>query len=197
MYPEEGGHMERKIVFIVIFSILIISNVFCIATIIRINSGLTRLEEGKEKMEGKIDPLTRPGLDIPKEMHRQKERNLVVAQEIKKRLSKLEQRMGMGREKGAEHMREIEGKLAERIRKIEERLNAVEWHTKAAIGELEQRMNFRITKEKQIEKRLNGLERHVGDQLRRCVEDIREMEKKFERFEEGMHEAFRKLRLSK
>ncbi len=189
--------MERKIVFIVIFSILIISNVFCIATIIKINSGLTRLEEGKEEIEGRIDPLTRPGLDIPKEIHRQKERNLVVAQEIKKRLSKLEQRMGMGREKGAEHMREMEGKLAERIRKIEERLNAVEWHTKAAISELEQRSNFRITKEKQIEKRLNGLERHVGDQLRRCVEDIREMERKFGRFEEGMHEAFRKLRLSK
>ncbi len=196
MYPEEGGHMERKIVFIVIFSILIISNVFCIATIIKINSGLTQLEKGKEKIGGKIDSLIKYDEEITREIHKQRERAPMFAQEIKKRLSNLEQRMGMGREKGAEHMREIErrfdaleqhdrawGDVRNMGRKIEERFS-----------ELERRMDFR-TKDwaKQIERRLNGLERHGGDQARRWIEDLREMEKKFERFEERVHKEFRKL----
>ena len=188
--------MERKIGFIVIFTILvilIISNVFCIATIRRINRGLTQsLEEGKGEIEVRIDPLIKFREEATKEINKQKERNLVITQEIKERLSKLEQRIGMGKEKGAESMREIEKRLdtlerheddrarsggPERIREIEKNLS-----------KLEQRMNLQAGEQKQIGRRLDGLERHEGDQERRNTESIREIERRLRELERGISE---------
>lgn len=200
MYPEEGGHMERKIVFIIIFSVLIISNVFCIATIIRINRGLTQLEKGKEETEVRIDSFIKSGT---KEIDKRNERNLVIVQEIERRLDTLERREGdRARSGGPERIREIEERLAaverhggdqasrwvEGGRKIEERLS-----------EFEQRMKFRTKEEGQIEKRLDAFERHGGDQARRCVEDVRGIEKELKKLEQRMGECFRELerRISK
>ena len=177
--------MERKIVLIIIFSILIISNVLCITTIIRINSGLMQLEEEKEEdtesileFEERLDKL---------EGYARAGRGAEEAREMKKRLSKIEQHMGIGKERGEEYMQEIR-----------ERLDALEQHDrasggvvsvqeiKARFGRLKQHVDFQEMQKKQIEKRLDKFERHGGDQARRCTEDVREVEKRVRKLEQKM-----------
>ena len=197
MYPEEGGHMERKIVLIIIFSILIISNVFCIATIIRINNGLTQLDKEKEKIEVRLDSLIKSGEEITKEINWQRERGPEFAREIEKRLGTLERHENnRARSGGPERIRKIEEKLDELKRQVADRAGRGTENVRniaEGLGNLKQRMEFRTREEKQIEKRLNGLERHGGDQARICAEENREMEKKFRRFEEKVGEEVRKL----